>query len=292
MLRNYLKIAIRNIKRQKTYSVISMSSLALGLGFFILFALMSDFFKSYDTFHKKADRIFSIVQVLPGGIDGEQHSAITPTPLQPALLSEFPEIEEATRYFPPGRMVVKSQDNTFYESGIRFVDPNFFSVFSFHLIIGDAETALSQPYSLLLTEESAIKYFGEDNPIGKILTLDNSIDVTITGVIENVPKNSTISYDFLVSMEAAEKLPSWTESWEVNNQALFLLLSEGADSIGLDSKLSSIIDKYYPKSKNTPTQLYLFPLLDIFLNSYEIESYWGAARSVFFFGSSLFYCLL
>ena len=283
MLRNYIKIALRNLKRQKIYSAISMSSLALGLGFFILFALMSDFFKNYDTFHKKADRIFGVVQVLPGGIEGEQHSAITPTPLSPALLSEFPEIEEATRYFPPGRMVIKSQDKIFYETGIRFVDSSFLSVFSFHLLSGDSETVLSQPNSLLLTEESAIKYFGENNPIGKILTLDNSIDVTVTGVIENVPKNSTLSYDFLVSMETAKKLPSWTESWEINNQALFLLLSEGADSNGLDSKLSTVIDKYYPKSKNTPSQLYLFPLLDIFLNSFEIESYWGSGQISFLF---------
>ncbi len=283
MLRNYLKIALRNLKRQKIYSVISMSSLALGLGFFILFALMSDFFKSFDSFHDKADRIFGVVQVLPAGIEDDLHSAISPTPLSSALLSEFPEIEETTRYYPPGRMVVKSEDKLFYETGIRFVDPNFLAVFTFHLINGRTETVLSQPYSLVLTEETSTKYFGEDNPIGKILTLDNSIDVTVTGVIENAPKNSTLSYDFLVSMETAKSLPSWTESWEVNNQALFLLLSEGANSDVLNSKLSTVIEKYFPKSKNTPTELYLFPFLDIFLNSFEIESYWGSGQISFLF---------
>ena len=176
VLTNYIKIAFRNLKRQKIYSFISMSSLALGLGFFILFALMSNFFSSYDTFHDKADRIFGVVQVLPGGADGEQHSAITPTPLSAALVGEFPDIEQTTRYFPPGRMVVTHQDKIFYETGIRFVDSNFLLIFSFPLKNGDPETVLSKPYSLVLTEESATKYFGEENPIGKILTLDNNIN--------------------------------------------------------------------------------------------------------------------
>ena len=96
MLKNYIKIALRNLKRQKIYSAISMSSLSLGLGFFIMFALMSNFFSSFDTFHEKADRIFGVVQVLPGGVEGEQHSAILPTPLSPALQSDYPEIEKRT----------------------------------------------------------------------------------------------------------------------------------------------------------------------------------------------------
>ena len=137
MFINYLKIALRNIKKHKIYSTITISGLALGLGFFILFAGTHGFISNFDTFHQKGDRIYGLVQVLPGGIDGEQHSAITPAPLVPALLNEFPEIKDAARFFPPGRMIVKSQDKIFYESGIRFVDPNFLSIFTFKMIMGN-----------------------------------------------------------------------------------------------------------------------------------------------------------
>lgn len=283
MLRNYIKIALRNLKRQRIYSVISMSSLALGLGIFILFALISEFSSNFDTFHKKARRIFGVVQVLPAGIEGEQHSAITPAPLLPALLDELPEIEEATRFHPPGRIVVKYKDKVFYETGIRFVDSNFLSVFSFKIIAGNAETVLSKPYSLVLTEDVAVKYFGDENPVGKTLTLDNRIDVTVTGVTENVPKNSTIIYDFLVSMETAKALYNWMENWKVNNQALYLVLSEGVEPEQLEEKFSTIINKYYPESKDTPKRLYLFPLLDIFLKSREIDSYWANGQISFLF---------
>ena len=114
MLKNYIKIALRNIKRQKIYSVITLSGLILGLGVFIMFALIPEFLSSFDTFHEKADRIYSVVQVFQGGREGEQHSAITPAPLSPTLLSEFPEIEDVTRFFPPGRMIVKYQDIVFW----------------------------------------------------------------------------------------------------------------------------------------------------------------------------------
>ena len=141
MFVNYLKIAIRNIKKHKIYSIITISGLVLGLGFFILFALTNGFIASFDTFHQKAGRIYGLVQVLKGGADGEQHSAITPAPLLPALLKEYPGIEDATRYFPPGRMIVRSRDKIFYESGIRFVDPGFLSIFTFKMIAGNPGTA-------------------------------------------------------------------------------------------------------------------------------------------------------
>jgi len=129
MIKNYFKIAFRNLKKQKIYSIITISGLTLGLGVFILFALMATFVSNSDTFQEKADRIYSVVQVLPGGIEDDLHSAITPPPLLPALLSEFPEIEAATRFFPPGRMIVKHQDKVFYENRIKFVDPSFLSIF-------------------------------------------------------------------------------------------------------------------------------------------------------------------
>ena len=278
MLKNYIKIALRNLKRQKIYSIITLSGLILGLGVFIMFALIPEFLSSFDTFHEKADRIYSVVQLFQSDREGEQHSAITPAPLLPTLMSEFPEIEDVTRFHPPGRMIVKYKNKIFYENGVRFVDPHFLSIFTFRMIMGSADIALSEPYSVVLTEASALKYFGDENPIGKSLTLDNKIDVVVTGITENVPNNSSIYYDFLVSMSAANVLYSWMDDWKVKNQSSFLLLSERIEPAELESKLPAFINKHYPVSPDSPKRLYLFSLLDFFLKSQGMDVYWRAGQ--------------
>jgi len=281
MIKNYIKIALRNLKRQKIYSVITMSGLVIGFAVFIFFALISFSLSDFDKFHENARRIYGVVQVLPGGLEGEQHSAILPSPLLPALLEEFPEIEDGTRFFPAGRMIVGHQDKIFYEDGIRFVDPHFLSIFSFKVVIGNAEKALSEPYSLVLTEDSALKYFGDENPIGKSLTLDNKIDVVVTGITENVPKNSSISFDFLISAETAQALYGRTDDWNINNQGVFLLLSEGYEPAGLEAKLPDFINKHYELTPTSPKRLYLFPMLDFSKKSKGIECYWGSGEFSF-----------
>ena len=258
-----------------------MSGLVIGFAVFIFFALISFSLSDFDTFHENARRIYGVVQVVPGGLEGEQHSAILPSPLLKALLNEFPEIEDGTRFFPPRRMIVEHQDKIFYESGIRFVDSHFLSIFSFKMVMGNDETALSEPYSLVLTEDSALKYFGDENPIGRSLTLDNEIDVFVTGVVENIPKNSSISFDFLASAETAQALYGRMDDWNINNQAVFLLLSEGYDPAGLEAKLPDFIDKHYELSPNSPKRFYLFPMLDFYGKSKGIESYWGSGEFSF-----------
>ena len=125
MIKNYILIALRNIQRQKIYSIITLSGLIVGLTVFIFFALMNEFLATFNEFHDNVNRIYSVVQVLPGGVDGDQHTAITPSPLVPAMLQEYPEIESASRFFPAGRMIVKHQNKLFYESGVKFVDSEF-----------------------------------------------------------------------------------------------------------------------------------------------------------------------
>jgi len=281
MIKNYIKIALRNIKRQKIYSLITLSGLILGLSVFIMFALLSDFTSHFDSCHTNADRIYAVVQVLSSPQEGEQHSAITPSPMVPALLSEFPEIEKASRYFPPGRMVVKYQDKVFYETGVRFVDNDFLSIFTFMMAAGEKESVLSRTNSVVMTEDSALKYFGDEDPVGKILTLDNKIDVVVTGITENPPNNSSVVYDFLVSLDTARSLYDGMDDWSTNNQAAFLLLSEGSEPANLEAKLSLFIDKYYPDTQESPERLYLHSLLNFFLGSEGIDSYWGSGRISF-----------
>lgn len=281
MFTNYLTIALRNIKKQKAYSAITLSGLILGLAVFIIFALLVDFIAHSDMFHEKADRIYAVVQVLPGGADGERHSAITPAPFLPALMEEFPEVEAGSRFYPAGRKIVTYDDKVFYESRLRFVDPSFLTMFSFKLIQGDARTALSAPFSVVLTEAMALKYFGDEDPLGKSLTLDNKIVLQVTGVTEDVPPDSSITYEFLVSMETSRALYSWMDEWRENNQASFLLLAEGYDAARLEAKFPGIIDKYFAESPDTPLRLYLHPLKDFALNSQDIDVYWNSGGANF-----------
>jgi putative ABC transport system permease protein len=281
MIKSCAQIALRNFNRQKIYSLITLSGLVLGLSFFMMFALLSDFTSNFDTFHKNADRIFALVQILPGGGAREQHSALTPEPLLPALMQEFPEIERGARFFRPGRMIVRYQDKVFYENGIRFVDPDFLSVFSFKMIEGDGNTALRSAKAIVLSEDSALKYFGEENPLGKTLSLDNRIDVVVTGIIENNPENSSIAYSFLASLETARALYDWPGDWKANKLATFLLLSEGSKAAALEEKLSSFIDKYYPDTPESPKRLFLHPLLSFFLGSSRIDCPWESGQISF-----------
>jgi len=278
MIKNYIKIALRNIKRQKVYSLITMSGLILGLSVFIMFALLTDYTANFDAFHENADRIYAVVQVLAGGREGEEHSAKIPPPLIPALMSEFPEIEKAAGFLPPGRMVVKYKDKIFYENGIRFVDADFLSVLTFKMIAGEKESALSRANSVVMTEDSAFKYFGNEDPLGKILNMDKELAVVVTGITENNPNDSSIQYDFLVSMDTVQSRYDGMNDWSTNNQAGFLLLSEGSDPAGLEQRLSLFIEKYYPNTNESPQRLYLLSVLDFFLGSEGIDCYWGSGR--------------
>jgi putative ABC transport system permease protein len=281
MLSNYIKIAWRHIKNHKICSAITISGLVLGLGVFIVFALLLFSQSNFDSFHKNADRIYCVVQVVSRGVEKDHHSAITPSPLKDVLLAEFPEIEKAARFSPAGRLVVRHRDKLFYENRIRFVDADFLSIFTFNLIKGQTETVLSNPNSIVLTETSALKYFGNEDPIGKSLTINNDFDVVVTGIIEDIPGNSSIGFDFLVSMETAGEMNIRMDDWRDNNQATFLLLSDGASPTKLDTSLSALIQRYFPDSHESPQRLYLHPLQDFRLNSAEIDCYWSAAQVSF-----------
>ncbi len=281
MLINYIKTAWRYITNHKIYSAITISGLVLGLAVFILFALMLSSQSNYDSFHKNADRIYCVVQVLSRGVERDYHSAITPAPLKNALVAEFPEIEKAARFSPTGRLVVRHGDKLFYENRIRFADADFLSIFTFNLIKGQSEAVLSNPYSIVLTETSALKYFGNEDPVGKSLTINNDFDVVVTGIIEDNPENSSIRFDFLMSMETSRAMNMRMDDWTDNNQATFLLLSDGANPAKLDANLSALIQRYYPDSNESPQQLYLHPMQDFRLNSAEIDCYWSNARISF-----------
>ena len=236
MFKNYLTVALRNIFRFKAYSLLIIFGLALGIAVFMLSVIYTGFNFSYDTFHENADRIYMVVQVLPSGNKGEQNTAVIPAPMLPALVGEYPEIEDSTRISRCRKTIVRSSDQVFYETNILLVDTNFLSFFAFDMLKGNSSSSLDSPNSIVISEDTAVKYFGDGNPLGKTLSLDNKVDVTVTGILENPPYNSTIKYDFLLSMETARQLYGWMDDWTVNTQTTFIKLPEGVSPGQLEAR--------------------------------------------------------
>jgi hypothetical protein len=230
MFSNYFKTAVRNIINHKGYSIINIAGLAIGLAVFILIASFVDFHLSFDEFHKDADQIFSVIQVLPSDKEGEHHTGKIPAPLLPFFRNELPEITSALRWIQTSRWVIRHHGQKYYaeESTVWAVDSNFFSFFSFELISGDPDTALAEPQSIVLTQTVARKYFGEENPLGKKLTLGDLPNFVVTGVARDVPLNSSLPFDSLVSINSF----GWQKNWNINC-ATFIKIATGTDPASL-----------------------------------------------------------
>jgi putative ABC transport system permease protein len=272
MFKNYFLIALRNLKKQKAFSLINIVGMAVGMAGFILFALLAGVKLNADKFHENADRIYSVVQVVLPENKEERHLAFTPGPVAGALRMEFPEIEEVVRVGPGGRMTLKRGDESFFENNILFVDPGFFSMFSFKMAAGSPETALAEPYSMVMSESAAIKYFGDEDPIGKVLTLDKNVNVTVTGITRNISRTSSIRFDFLISMETSRALSGVLDDWTTNRIATFLLVPEGFDRARFEERFPTFLAKYFENYPESPQKMYLFPFLDFRLKSRHITS--------------------
>ena len=169
MIRNYLKIAFRNFYKQKLYTAINITCLVLGMSCFMLIMLYVIYELSFDRYHEKANRIYRIARSSDTDYMGRKGRALTPPPLAPQIVEEFPEVESAAR-FTRTSVQVKKDDMKFFET-LFFADSETFNIFSLPLVEGDLKVALVNPYSILLSERIAEKYFGNDNPIGKILQI-------------------------------------------------------------------------------------------------------------------------
>jgi ABC-type antimicrobial peptide transport system permease subunit len=280
MFKSYFLIALRNLKKQKAFSLINIIGMAIGMAGFILFALLAGVKLNADKFHENADRIYSVVQVVQSENKEERHLALTPGPVAEALRMEFPEIEDVVRVGPGGRMTLKRGDESFFENNILFVDPGFFSMFSFKMTAGSPEIALAEPYSMVMSEAAAIKYFGDEDPIGKVLTLDKNVNVTVTGISRNISRTSSIRFDFLISMETSRALSGVLDDWTLNRIATFLLVPEGFDLTRFEEKLPSFLAKYFENYPESPQKMYLFPFLDFRLKSEHITSLVASSNPV------------
>jgi len=263
MFRNYSLTAYREIKKNKIFSFINISGLALGLTAFILIANWMMYEFSFDRFHRNASSIYRVVEKLDFH-DKIQYSRLTPGPLGPALEQKFPELKKTVRVAWTGERIITQGTLNFYENSILTVDPAFFTMFSFPFLQGEAERALDHPFSIVITEDIADKYFGKENPVGKILNMDNRYDFLVTGVIKNVPYNSYLQFDMAVPFEIVEKLGWNITSWTFSMAATYIQVQKTADVSFLENKIAHIVESYDP---STNRELFLQPLTSIHLFS-------------------------
>ena len=183
MITNYFKIAFRTVRRRKAYSLINIAGLAVGMACCILILLWVQNEMSYDAYHTHADRIYRLALNLKWSGD-EHHIAGVAAVTAQAVVNDYPEVEDAVRIYLEDRTRHRlfNGEQTFLESRIAYTDASLFHVFSIPLIAGDPKSALAEPNSLVLSEDMAYKYFGEDDPLGRILTMDNVTDYKVTGV--------------------------------------------------------------------------------------------------------------
>ncbi|MEX1240636.1 MAG: ABC transporter permease [Cyclobacteriaceae bacterium] len=247
MISNYIKVAIRNLLRQKGFSFINIVGLALGISCTALIGMWVDDELSYDRFHKDHERMYRITATLP---ELKVHAAVSSAPLALAAKNEIPEVEEAVRISNFNRDLIQVGDMKFEEKGTIYADSNFFTVFTFPFIKGDAVNALQNPEGIVITEEMAMKYFGSTDVLEKTIRKNNKDDFTVTGVIENIPHNSHLRFDFVQPMRYLARSHNDLKNnvWDNFNWFTFLKLHEKAQHsesaiADLEKKLQAIYKK-------------------------------------------------
>jgi putative ABC transport system permease protein len=242
MFRNYFLVAIRNMNKHKFFSAINIFGMTTGItACMLIFLYISDEL-SYDRFHAKADHMYRVN--LYGKISGQDiHTSTTCPPMAAALVAEIPEVEEATRVDSYGQSSIKYGDIAFIEDKMFYADSNFFQFFSYKLLLGDARTALKEPRSIVMTEDLAHKYFGEEPALGKMVVIGNENETfKVTGVCENAPTNSHLVFNVLLSASSADFLRK--TMWLNNSLYTYLVLHKGASIEAVHAKLRGLAERH------------------------------------------------
>ena len=274
MFANYLKISIRNLRRNKFYSIINIGGMAVGILCCLLLTLYVRYEWSFDGFHPSADRIYRITefQSFPG--KDRQHVACTAGLMAHTLKLDYPEVFAASRLGSWGTYPVKVDGKMQFFQDATYADSNFFGFFRFRLVSGDPATALVKPFSVVLARSTAQRLFGTEDAAGKTLTGTYGEQLTITGVAENPPENSHIRYDALISWSSttaqstAQKF-SWMNNWRTQGIFSYVLLAPGIDKASLEQKFPEFLKRHMPERVGY-FDLSLQPLLRIHLSSSDL----------------------
>lgn len=246
MIRNYLKVAVRNLLKHKGYTFINVLGLAVGIAASVLIFLYVTHEMSYDKFHEKADRTYRITADWSNNGDSRIHQLGTPFILAQTIREKYPEVEAITQLSGPlGDVIIRYRDTAFKETDVFAAESSFFDVFSFPLLEGSPGTSLDDPNMIVITGSLAQKYFGDEDPLGKTIemqALGQKDFFQVTGVMEDIPQNSHFRFDMLISMKTIYPEPSMGWTW--NNYATYVTLQEGVTQAIMEEKLVEI-DKVY-----------------------------------------------
>ncbi|GAB5410441.1 MAG: ABC transporter permease [Balneolaceae bacterium] len=280
MFKNYLKIAYRNIQKNKSYSFINIFGLGVGLASFLLLGIYITHELSYDTFHDDSDRIYRIVREAPEeNYMGSSWFGVNPMPLTIALGDNFDGIEAAAS-FSESEALLKVETNSFYEQGIN-TDLDFFEMFTLEWISGDVTSAFKNPESVIITQSLAAKYFGAANPMGKDIFFDSDDDEpvfrTVTGVISDIPSNSQLVFNFIVPSYSLDDYERASTYWMNNNEYSYIKISPGIKPESLIPRISELVnaqlvlDSYYANNPQNLPNFELVPIADVHLKSTNIN---------------------
>ena len=301
MLKNYLKIALRNLHKQKAFTFINVAGLSVGMACCLLILTYVRDELSYDRFHENAEHIYRVV------LDGRSRNGVFETAQTapawgPMLVEEYPEVVNAVRFKPPNqKWLVNYEDKRFFERGFVFTDSTVFDVFTYPFVQGNPETALEAPFTVVLTETMAEKYFGSENPIGKVLRLDNTFDFEVTGVLENIPQQAHLEITFLASMSSL-RTPIYGGEGFLNQTVgpalyTYLLVQPGTPAATINNRFPGFIDQHIGGTLTTigiEMNPYVQRLTDIHLHSNlenEIQPN-GDTATLYVFASIAIFILL
>ena len=278
MWKNSFKIAVRNIFRYKYYTLLNMAGLSIGLASFLLIMIYVIDELSYDRHHQYADRIYRVINVYNDQGIGE-HSTGSPFPMAGALKKEFPSlVEDVVRIFnfQKSKHVLTREQSKFEETRFYFADKSIFDIFDYTFARGNADTSFNSDFSVLLTESTAKRYFGDKDPIGEKIVYEDKHEYTVTGILEDLPEQTHFKFDFLATFSSLEHYyPKGTRQygWIWNPCWTYILLQPEVKMEQLSAKLPELVQKHFYDENKDIISLYLQPLTDIHLKShldYEI----------------------
>ncbi|GHB70425.1 ABC transporter permease [Persicitalea jodogahamensis] len=260
MFHNYFKIALRNLARNKTYSLINIGGLALGISVCFFALLYVHFELSYDRYHQKADNIYRLVTDVETATGVDYKSTVGA--MAPALRDAFPEVRGATRVFLDYLIFQKDREQA-QEEKIAYTDSSLFSIFTLPLVRGNPKKVLNVPYTTVLSESAARRYFGDEDPVGKTLLINGKEPTTVTGVMRDMPQNSHFRVDILMSMATLGE--SWQSNWKRFFFYTYLLLPDNTGTRLLSARMTDFVSQHTDKTQGKWT-LSLEPLTDVYLH--------------------------
>ncbi len=282
MIKNFFKVAFRNILSNKSTSFLNIFGLSIGLAAALLILLWIQHELSYDKFFDDADQIYRVEedQHYSGDI---YHVNVTPYPSGAEWKRRIPEIIEYTRFSSLPRVLFEKDDMKMFEDNLRGVDSTFFRMFSFSFKYGDPSTALSEPHTIVLSEELAEKYFGDEDPLGQSITIEKQFDFRVTGVLEKMPDNTVVRFDAVIPFRFLEQIGVTNDQWGSNSIVTYVKCVPEFDRKALGEKMTSIQREYVPESL---TDFMVADLTRIHLHSYfGYERSPGAIVYIYIFGA-------